>query len=74
MSKTDDPTASHSGIVTLGAMLLSLLQPCDSRIVGITIDVEGNIQVTPNFLPLDRPARIGITSGASTPDSWRAKS
>ena len=32
-------------------------------------DVEGNILVTPDFLPLDRPARIGVTSGASTPDS-----
>jgi len=32
-------------------------------------DVEGNILVTENFLPLDRPARIGVTSGASTPDS-----
>ena len=26
-------------------------------------------QVTENFLPLDRPVRIGVTSGASTPDS-----
>ena len=32
-------------------------------------DVEGNIVVSENFLPLDRPARIGVTSGASTPDS-----
>jgi len=31
--------------------------------------VDGTIEVTPDFLPLDRPARIGITSGASTPDS-----
>eukprot|EP01045_Picozoa_sp_COSAG04_P048008 COSAG04_NODE_18201_length_448_cov_1.601719_1_plen_108_part_10 len=43
VAKTDDRIAKQS-IVTLGAMLLSLLQPCDSRIVGITIDVEGNIQ------------------------------
>ena len=32
-------------------------------------DIHGDVQVTENFLPLDRPARIGITSGASTPDS-----
>jgi len=32
-------------------------------------DVDGNVLTTPDFLPLDRPARIGITSGASTPDS-----
>jgi len=32
-------------------------------------DVDGNIVVTENFLPLDRTARIGVTSGASTPDS-----
>ena len=32
-------------------------------------DVDGTILTTENFLPLDRPARIGITSGASTPDS-----
>ena len=32
-------------------------------------DVDGTIKITENFLPLDRPARIGVTSGASTPDS-----
>ena len=32
-------------------------------------DVDGTIRTTEGFLPLDRPARIGITSGASTPDS-----
>jgi len=31
--------------------------------------VAGEIEITADFLPLDRPARIGITSGASTPDS-----
>jgi len=31
--------------------------------------VDGEIVTTADFLPLDRPARIGITSGASTPDS-----
>mmetsp|Transcript_7825 Transcript_7825/g.13186 ORF Transcript_7825/g.13186 Transcript_7825/m.13186 type:complete len:506 (-) Transcript_7825:318-1835(-) len=31
--------------------------------------VDGEVKVTENFLPLDRPARIGVTSGASTPDS-----
>jgi len=32
-------------------------------------DVEGNILVEEQFLALDRPMRIGVTSGASTPDS-----
>ena len=32
-------------------------------------DYLGTVLVTENVLPLDRPARIGITSGASTPDS-----
>jgi len=32
-------------------------------------DVDGTIRVAEDFLPLDRPARIGVTSGASTPDS-----
>jgi len=32
-------------------------------------DVDGNVFVTPDFLPLDRPVRVGVTSGASTPDS-----
>jgi len=27
------------------------------------------VQVQKDFLPLGRPARIGVTSGASTPDS-----
>ena len=31
--------------------------------------VDGEIVVTPNVLPTDRPARVGVTSGASTPDS-----
>jgi len=31
--------------------------------------VEGEVVTTTDFLPLDRPARIGVTSGASTPDS-----
>jgi len=31
--------------------------------------VDGSIVTTADFLPLDRPARVGITSGASTPDS-----
>ena len=39
----------------------------ENAIVHRTID--GKIETTADFLPLDRPARIGITSGASTPDS-----
>ena len=31
--------------------------------------VDGTVEVAKDFLPLDRPARIGVTSGASTPDS-----
>ena len=30
---------------------------------------DGSIEETFNWLPTDRPIRIGITSGASTPDS-----
>ena len=29
----------------------------------------GTIETTANFLPLDRPIKVGVTSGASTPDS-----
>jgi len=32
-------------------------------------DVHGNILVQQHALALDRPVRIGVTSGASTPDS-----
>ena len=32
-------------------------------------DVDGAVLTTDDFLPLGRPARIGVTSGASTPDS-----
>lgn len=32
-------------------------------------EVDGTVTVTPDFLALDRPVRIGVTSGASTPDS-----
>jgi 4-hydroxy-3-methylbut-2-enyl diphosphate reductase len=31
--------------------------------------VDGQIVTTPDFLPLDRRAIVGVTSGASTPDS-----
>ena len=31
--------------------------------------VDGKIELAENFLPLDRPVKIGVTSGASTPDS-----
>jgi len=31
--------------------------------------VNGDVETTKDFLPLDRPVRIGVTSGASTPDS-----
>jgi len=33
-------------------------------------DVDGTIKVQANFLPLDRPVTIGVTSGASTPDAY----
>lgn len=33
-------------------------------------DVDGEIKVKENFMPLDRPAVIGVTSGASTPDAY----
>lgn len=33
-------------------------------------DVDGTIKVQKDFLPLDRPVTIGVTSGASTPDAY----
>lgn len=33
-------------------------------------DVDGEIRVKHDFLPLDRPAVVGVTSGASTPDAY----
>lgn len=33
-------------------------------------DVDGEIKTKKDFLPLDRPAVIGVTSGASTPDAY----
>jgi len=30
---------------------------------------DGTVETTPDFLAMDRPVRIGVTSGASTPDS-----
>ena len=44
----------------------SCIKP-DNSVAHRTVD--GEILVEENFLPLDRPARIGVTSGASTPDS-----
>merc|ERR1712070_632673 len=39
----------------------------DNTITHRTVD--GEVITTSDFLPLDRPARVGVTSGASTPDS-----
>ena len=39
----------------------------DNTITHRTVD--GEVITTNDFLPLDRPARVGVTSGASTPDS-----
>ena len=33
-------------------------------------DVDGEIKTKENFLPLGRPAVVGVTSGASTPDAY----
>jgi len=33
-------------------------------------DVDGTIKEQADFLPLDRPVTIGVTSGASTPDAY----
>ena len=32
--------------------------------------MDGEIKTKKDFLPLDRPAVIGVTSGASTPDAY----
>lgn len=33
-------------------------------------DVDGSIKTEKDFLPLDRPVTVGVTSGASTPDAY----
>jgi 4-hydroxy-3-methylbut-2-enyl diphosphate reductase len=44
----------------------SCIKP-DNSVAHRTVD--GEILVEENFLPLDRPVKIAVTSGASTPDS-----
>mmetsp|Transcript_26482 Transcript_26482/g.68339 ORF Transcript_26482/g.68339 Transcript_26482/m.68339 type:complete len:411 (-) Transcript_26482:263-1495(-) len=56
----------HEGLTAYHINAASCIKP-DNSIEHRTVD--GRIETTPNFLPLDRPARIGVTSGASTPDS-----
>ncbi|KAL3915385.1 MAG: hypothetical protein SGPRY_007241 [Prymnesium sp.] len=45
------------------------VQVCDLSICDGTPQTITSLALQENFLPLDRPARIGVTSGASTPDS-----
>ncbi len=56
----------HAGVVAYHINVPSCIAP-DNSITHRT--VAGAIETTPNFLRLDRPTRIGVTSGASTPDS-----
>lgn len=56
----------HAGLTGYHIHLSSDIA-ADNSITHRTID--GEVVTTQNFLPLDRPARIGVTSGASTPDS-----
>jgi len=56
----------HEGLPAYHVNVPSCIAP-DNSIEHRTVD--GAIETTSNFLPLDRPARIGVTSGASTPDS-----
>lgn len=56
----------HAGVTAYHIDTAERIRP-DGSIQHRT--VSGDIEVTDNFLPMDRPAAIGVTSGASTPDS-----
>jgi len=56
----------HAGVPAYHINVPSCISP-DGSITHRTVD--GEIVTTPNFLPLDRKAIVGVTSGASTPDS-----
>jgi len=56
----------HAGLTAYHIHLPSDISP-DGSITHRTVD--GEIVTTPSFLPMDRPVRVGVTSGASTPDS-----
>ena len=56
----------HAGVRGFHVNTAQCIRP-DNTIEHRTVD--GEVLVTDDFLPLDRPARIGVTSGASTPDS-----
>jgi 4-hydroxy-3-methylbut-2-enyl diphosphate reductase len=56
----------HAGMTGYHIHQASDISP-DGSITHRTVD--GDIETTANFLPKDRPVRVGVTSGASTPDS-----
>lgn len=56
----------HAGVPAYHINVPSCIS-ADGSITHRTIN--GDIVTTPNFIPLDRKAIVGITSGASTPDS-----
>ena len=56
----------HAGLTAYHVNVPGCITP-ENTIEHRTVD--GEVVTTENFLPLDRPVRIGITSGASTPDS-----
>jgi len=56
----------EAGIPGFHVCAASCIKP-DNSVEHRTVD--GEVEVAAGFLPLDRPARIGVTSGASTPDS-----
>ena len=45
-------------------------RPARLVLTFIVAQTPGEIKTKKDFLPLDRPAVIGVTSGASTPDAY----
>ncbi|KAG8466156.1 hypothetical protein KFE25_001912 [Diacronema lutheri] len=56
----------HEGLTAYHINSASCIKQ-DNSIMHRTVD--GKVELAKDFLPLDRPVRIGVSSGASTPDS-----